>query len=73
VTTKAAPTEAELEAMGFFDEPVLDEVQPGDTVDWSHRKEVYRLDNGAVLIAKSEIEAAAYANKGAVLSDVIND
>lgn len=59
--------------MGFFDEPNLDEVQSGDAVDWSHRKEVYRLDNGAILIAKSEVEAGAYANKGAKHVDTIYD
>jgi hypothetical protein len=59
--------------MGFFDGPNLDETDAGNEVDWRHRKEVYRLDNGAVLIAGSEIEAAAYVNKGAELVDVIND
>lgn len=41
-------------------------------IEWSRIKaQVFRLSNGVILTAHSEIEAGAYRNKGATLVDTV--
>lgn len=69
VATNEAPTESQVNEAPMPDPGLL---VPDD--GWERgKKEVYLLENGATLIARSEVEAGAYANKGGKLVDVIYD
>lgn len=45
---------------------------PPDPADyWKGRREVYRLPNGAILVARNEVESSVYSTKGGTLVDEI--
>ena len=75
VATNPAPSADEYS-------PSLDEAAESDKTEspgllaqeWADGyRQVFRLPNGAVLVARDEIEAGAYANKGAELVDEFID
>lgn len=74
VSTNEAPTEEQVNEQPM-PEPDRDTgLRHASEEEWEPgRREVFLLDNGSTLIARSEVEAGAYLNGGAKLVDVIFD
>lgn len=81
-TEEGALTDAELKELGFYDDqpdefPGLytETLEERDPDFWKGRREVWRLPNGVIVIARNEIESMAFShpNYAAKLVDVVYD
>lgn len=71
-TVKPLPAEEDIQ-MPELSDVQEKEIHDSHNPDWTKRREIYVLPNGATLVARNEIEAAAYANKGGTLVDEVYD